>query len=114
MNEEQVIGDFFQSEEQASGYVRNRLLGNFDKAPPQISDRFIEEFPSDLLQRLLLVLEKNEKSKIFCDICLRLFKEWIDPEQATPESSQGLSELVRMVRQIDRYHGELFGNYILG
>jgi len=108
MNEEQVIGDFFQNENMALEYVRNRLLGNFEKAPPQISDRFIEEFPADFLQRLILALEKKEKGETFWNVCLQLFQEWRDPEQANPESSKGLSELVRMILQIDRHHEELF------
>ena len=107
MNEQQIVEQFFQNEGSAISYIRNRLLGNFDKAPPLISDRFVEEFPTDVLQHLVLSNDLEDKS-VFWDACFHLFQEWRDPETANESSTAGLSELVYMIRQFNRYHEDVF------
>ena len=107
MNKEQIIRQFFQNEDDAISYVRNRLLGDFDKAPPPTSDRFIEEFPTDVLQHLVLSSDLEDKT-VFWDACFNLFKEWRDPGKADQDSTTGLGELVYMIRQFSRHHEEKF------
>ncbi len=107
MNEKQIIKQFFQNEDDAISYVRNRLLGNFGKAPPPTSDHFIEEFPTDVLQHLVLSNDLEDKA-IFWNACFRLFKEWRDPEKANQDNAAGLGELVYMIRQFSRYYEEIF------
>ncbi len=107
MNEKQIVSQFFQNEDAAISYILNRLLGDFDKAPPPISDRFIEEFPTDVLQHLVLSNDLEDKS-VFWDACFHLFQEWRDPETANESSTAGLSELVYMIRQFNRYHEDVF------
>ncbi len=107
MDKEQIIRQFFQNEEGAISYVRNRLLGNFDKAPPPTSDRFIEEFPTDILQHLVLSDTLVDKT-VFWNACFRLFKEWRAPREADANSAAGLSELVYMIRQFHRRHEDIF------
>ena len=107
MNKEQIIKQFFQNESDAISYVRNRLLGDFGEAPPPTSDRFIEEFPTDVLQHLVLSSDLEDKT-VFWNACFRLFKEWRDPEKADQDSATGLGELVYMIRQFDCYHEEMF------
>ncbi len=107
MNEQQIIRQFFQNEGSAISYIRNRLLGNFDKAPPLISDRFVEEFPTDVLQHLILSNDLEDKS-VFWDACFHLFQEWCDPQKANENSAAGLSELVYMIRQLSRHHEDIF------
>ena len=107
MNKEQIIRKFFQNEDDAISYVRNRLLGDFDKAPPPTSDRFIEEFPTDVLQHLMLSKDLEDKA-VFWNACFHLFKEWRDPRKADGNSAAGLSELVYMIRQFSRHHEEKF------
>ena len=106
MDEQQIIQQFFKNETTAVSYVRNRLLGNFDKAPPPISDRFIEEFPTDLLQRLV---DDLEDTTIFWNACFQLFKEWRDPAKADQNRAKGLCELTYMIRQFNHHHEEVFG-----
>ena len=106
MDEQQIIQQFFKNETTAVSYVRNRLLGDFDKAPPPISDRFIEEFPTDLLQRLV---DDLEDTTIFWNACFQLFKEWRDPDKADPNRAKGLYELTYMIRQFNHHHEEVFG-----
>lgn len=105
MTEQQIIREFFQDEETAISYVRNRFLGNFDKAPPPTSDRFIEEFPADFLQHLIGDLEDKT---VFWNACFRLFREWRDPEKADQECAKGLGELTYMIRQINHHHADMF------
>ena len=105
MDEQQVIRQFFKDETTAISYVRSRLLGNFDEAPPPTSDRFIEEFSTDLLQYLV---DNLEDKIIFWNACFRLFKEWRDPEKADQNSARGLCELTYMIRQFNHYHEEMF------
>ena len=107
MNKEQIIEKFFQNKRDAIAYVRNRLLSKFDKAPPPANDRFIEEFPTDVLQRLALSDALVDKA-IFWDACFDLFQEWRDPQKADKNSAAGLSELVYMIRQFSRYHKDIF------
>ncbi len=107
MNEEQIIGQFFQNEGDAISYVRNRLLGNFDEAPPPTSDRFIEEFPTDVLQHLVLSSDLEDKT-VFWNACFNLFREWRDPGKADQDSATGLGELVYMIHQFSRHHEEVF------
>ena len=87
-------------------YIQSRLLGNFEEAPPATSDRFIEEFPTDLLQRLA---DHLEDKAIFWNACFRLFKEWRDPQKADKNHARCLRELIYMIRQFDYYHKEMFG-----
>ncbi len=106
MDEQQIIQQFFKDETTAVLYVRNRLLGNFDEAPPPISDRFIEEFPTDILQRL--VNDLDDKT-IFWNACFQLFKEWRDPDRADHTRAKGLCELTYLIRQFNHHHEEVFG-----
>lgn len=106
MDEQRVIWQFFKDETTAVSYIRNRLLGNFEKAPPPISDRFIEEFPTDILQRLA---DDLEDTTIFWNACFRLFKEWRDPDKADDNRAKGLCELIYMIRQFTHHHKEAFG-----
>ena len=105
MDEQQIIQQFFKDETTAISYIRSRLLGNFDEAPPLISDRFIEEFPTDILQHLV---DNLEDKTIFWNACFRLFKEWRDPKKTDQNRATGLRELTYMIRQFDRYHEEMF------
>ena len=106
MDDQQIIQQFFKDENTAVSYVSNRLLGNFDKAPPPISDRFIEEFPTDLLQRLV---DDLEDKTIFWNACFRLFKEWRNPDKADHNRAKGLCELTYLIRQFNRHREEVFG-----
>lgn len=106
MDEQQIIQQFFKDETTAMSYIHNRLLGNFDKAPPPISDRFIEEFPTDLLQRLVNDLEDTT---IFWNACFQLFKDWRNPDKADQNRAKGLCELTYMIRQFNHHHKEVFG-----
>lgn len=106
MDEQQIIQQFFKDETTAVSYIRNRLLGNFDEAPPPISDRFIEEFPTDLLQHLV---DDLEDTTIFWNACFQLFKEWRDPDKADENRAKGLCELTYMIRQFTHHHKEAFG-----
>ena len=107
MNNEQIIGKFFQNKQDAIAYVRSRLLGNFHEAPPPPSDRFIEEFPTDVLQHLVLSDDLVDKA-IFWDACFDLFQEWSDPRKADGNNASGLSELIYMIRQFSHYHEDIF------
>ena len=105
MDEQQIIQQFFKDETTAVSYIRNRLLSNFDEAPPPISDRFIEEFPTDFLQRLV---DDLEDTTIFWNACFRLFKEWRDPDKADENRAKGLCELIYMIRQFTHHHEGVF------
>ena len=105
MEEQQMIQQFLMDEDTAISYIRNRLLGNFDKAPPPTSDRFIEEYTTDILQHLV---ENLEDKSVFWDACFRLFKEWRDPEKADRESAAGLSELTYMIGQFNQHPEGIF------
>ncbi len=105
MDEQQIIRHFFKDEDSAISYIQNRLLGNFDDAPPPTGDRFIEEYATDILQHLVYDLE--DKS-IFWNACFRLFKEWRDPEKADQEHATGLSELAYLIRQINQNNEKVF------
>lgn len=105
MDEQQVIRKFFKDEATAMAYIQSRLLGNFEEAPPPTSDRFIEEFPTDLLQHLV---ENIEDKSIFWNACFRLFKEWRKPKTADKNRATSLRELIYMIRQFDHYHKEMF------
>ena len=105
MDEQQVIRKFFKDETAAMAYIQSRLLGNFEEAPPPTSDRFIEEFPTDLLQHLV---ENLEDKSIFWNACFRLFKEWRNPKKADKKRATSLRELIYMIRQFDHYHKEMF------
>lgn len=105
MDEQQVIRKFFKDETTAMSYIQSRLLGNFEEAPPPTSDRFIEEFSTDLLQHLV---ENLEDKSIFWNACFRLFKKWRDPKKADKKRATSLRELIYMIRQFDHYHKEMF------
>ena len=106
MDEQQVIRKFFKDEATATSYIQSRLLGNFEEAPPPTSDRFIEEFPTDLLQHLV---DHLEDKTIFWNACFQLFKEWRDPEKADKNRATSLRELIYMIRRFDSYHKDMFG-----
>ena len=106
MDEQQIIRHFFKDEDSAISYIQNRLLGNFDEAPPPTSDRFIEEYTTDILQHL--VNELKDKT-IFWNACFRLFREWRAPEKADQDRATGLGELTYMIRQFNQHPEEIFG-----
>lgn len=106
MDEQQIIRRFFKDKTAAKSYIKSRLLGNFEEAPPPTSDRFIEEFPTDFLRQIVNNLEDKTN---FWSACFQLFKAWRDPEHADKNRATGLRELIYMIRQFDSYHKEIFG-----
>lgn len=105
MDEHQVIQKFFRNETSAMSYIRSRLLGKFEEAPPATSDRFIEEFSTDLLRHLV---DHLEDKTIFWNACFRLFKEWRDPKKANKDRATSLRELIYMIHRFDHDHKEIF------
>ena len=105
MDEQQIIRHFFKDEDSAISYIQNRLLGNFDEAPPPTSDRFIEEYATDILQHLVNDLEDKT---IFWNACFRLFREWRAPGKADQDRASGLSELIYMIHQFNQHPEEIF------
>lgn len=107
MDIDQVISQYFKNENIASQYIRNRLLGNYDQAPPQTVNRFIEEFPTDLLQQLIRNL--NDKH-IFWNACFKLYQGWRSSKNANQESIRGLTELVTLIYQINKSEPEILAS----
>ena len=72
-----IIEKYFSDEQQAYAYIRNRLLANYELAPPAIppegSGRQLEAYRTDAL---IDIAFKVEDKQIFWSACLRLFKQW--------------------------------------
>ena len=101
MTTDSLINKYFCDEERAQSYVSNRLLGNYEQAPPAIppegSGLQLEPYRTDALIDVALNLE--DKS-IFWSACLASFEQWRDLDTADEASAAAMYHLVYMITEL--------------
>ena len=97
-----IIEKYFSDEQQAYAYIRNRLLANYELAPPAIplegSGRQLEAYRTDALIDIAFEIENKH---IFWSACLRLFQEWCDLNQAEADIAKAMYYLTYIIAELD-------------
>ena len=103
MTTDSLIAKYFCDEQRAQSYVSNRLLGNYEQAPPAIppegSGLQLEPYRTDTLIDVALNLE--DKS-IFWSACLASFEQWRDLEAASENKATAMYHLVYMLTELSK------------
>ena len=101
MTTDSLIAEYCCDEQRAQSYVSNRLLGNYELAPPAIppegSGLQLEPYRTDALIDVALNLE--DKS-IFWSACLAVFERWRDLDTADEAKATAMYHLVYMLTEL--------------
>ena len=97
-----IIEKYFSDKQQAYDYIRNRLLANYELAPPAIpsegSGRQLEAYRTDALIDIAFEIEDKQ---IFWSACLQLFQEWRDFNQAEADTAKAMYYLTYIIAELD-------------
>ena len=97
-----IIEKYFSDKQQAYDYIRNRLLANYELAPPAIppegSGRQLEAYRTDALIDIAFEIEDKQ---IFWSACSRLFQEWCHFDQAEADIAKAMYYLTYIIAELD-------------
>jgi hypothetical protein len=105
---ENIIHTHFNEQKQADKYVLNRLQHQFDKAPPTLVHRHMEQYATDILEQISVKIEDKKRISI---ACLEALKKLSKPQKSySLKNLIALSELSYFVLQLAKNNPNAYFN----